>query len=405
MISILDFPNGLGNTMRIKLMGKAFIHIGYSVSLVMPYAPGTVGKSINNLSAGNYDGIEYIYCNGTPNPPKNILQLFYLKTFGLLKVLWELIKIYRKEKIDFIYLYGTHGTIFYEDFTYILFSKLINARILLDVNDSIKEGKACRGNSNLGKYILRIIKSFLIKMKGDFTFKNADYIIFVTHYLFEELLQKNLNAKMLHLPLLIDSEMSNATFMKQDTNKKIICYAGFLKEYEGIDFLLEVLNYLKGEKISFICNIYGATQTNTYLVNKYNDMLNKMGLEDYVFIRESVAHNQIQDILQKSDVLVIPRRTSEITLGGFSQKYGDYLLSGVPVVSTRVGEISTILEDKLNVFFTQEGEIDQFADAINYVFENCEEARRIGLNGRQFAINNFDYKIVSKKIDEFIEMN
>lgn len=405
IVTCIDFPNGLGNTMRIKLMGKAFINIGHSVSLVMPYAPGTVSKGINNLATGKYDGIEFTYCNGTAEPPKKILQLFYLKTFGLLKVLRELIKIHRRDKIDFIYLYGTHGTIFYEDLAYVLLSKIIKAKIIIDVNDSMKEGKAYCGNSNFGKYLLRIIKSLLIKVKGNFTLKNADYIFFVTNYLYEELSQKKLKAKMLHIPLLVDASLVNAFSPKNKSERHVICYAGFLKEYEGIDFLLEVLNYLKEKNINFVCYIYGATQTNTFLANKYNYMIKEMDLEKFVFIRESVAHDQVQSILQKSDVLVIPRKTSEITLGGFSQKYGDYLLSGIPVVSTKVGEITTLLEDKHDILFTEEGKTKQFADAINYVFQNSEEAKLIGLKGRQFAINNFDYKIVSKKINEFIEMN
>ena len=401
-LSNLDFPNGLGNTMRIKLMSKAFIHVGYDVSLFMAYAPGTVSWGLNYMAEGNCEGIEYKYCNGSPDPPKNYFSRFSLKTIGFLRVLREVWKIHNTSNVKYIYLYGTHGTIFYEDISYWVLSRIIRAKIIVDVNDAVQLANP----KNLGpghvQYYLRALKYLLIRIKGDFIIRRADFLFYVSGYLRQSIYKKvKCGTKLLFVPMLIDAKYAPKQFLRK-TRNNTIGYAGFFKDYEGLDFLLDALKILHSSEPCFTCWLYGATQSNTMMVNLLNTMIEKSGLGEHVFIKDSVPHDRLFQVLALCDVLVVPRRSSVITLSGFAQKFGDYLLSGVPVVSTAVGEVVHLLENGKHIIFTPEGDPKAFAAAIEDLLYNEEKAHRIGMNGQMFARDNFDYRVVAREIENLL---
>jgi glycosyltransferase involved in cell wall biosynthesis len=44
----------------------------------------------------------------------------------------------------------------------------------------------------------------------------------------------------------------------------------------------------------------------------------------------------------------------------------------------------------------------EFADKMNYVVKNREEAENIGRNGKEFAFKNFKYELFGKRITDFL---
>ena len=153
----------------------------------------------------------------------------------------------------------------------------------------------------------------------------------------------------------------------------------------------------------FVCYLYGATSDNVYQVEYLREMIERLGLQERVFIRASVLQDKLFQTLVDADVLVVPRRLSVVTRAGFSQKFGDYLLSGVPVVSTEVGEIVNFLQSGREILFTPEGDAKAFAEAIYYLFSHPEKARQIGMNGRKFAIEHFDYRALGKRLENLLD--
>lgn len=405
ILSVLDFPNGMGNTMRIKMMGRALASIGYAVSLLMAYAPGTVSKNLNHQAEGAFEGIEFKYCNGTPDPPKSHLALLYLKTFGFLRVLLEIWRMSRQDRVRFLYLYGVHGTVFYEDLSYCLLAKLSGIRIIVDVNDAFQEAVPLRIETNPQRYLWRRLKYVFVRLKGDFTITQADYILYVSEFLKAHVVAKakRSTARMLYVPMLIDAEAVAGVNRMAAANQKVIGYAGFFKGYEGLDFLFEALVALLQFTTDFVCYLYGATQSSVDMVNRLRRMIDDMGLQQHVVIKDSVPHAQLFQVLVNCDVLVLPRRASVTSQAGFSQKIGDYLLSGVPTVSTAVGEAVAVLENGKHLIFTPEGDADAFAAAIHDLFCNEEKYKKIGLNGQKFVIENFDFRVVAQQIEALLE--
>jgi glycosyltransferase involved in cell wall biosynthesis len=63
---------------------------------------------------------------------------------------------------------------------------------------------------------------------------------------------------------------------------------------------------------------------------------------------------------------------------------------GKPVVSTRVGGVSDLIQDGYNGFLVSSGDYEALADRVNYLLQNPETARRLGGNAR---IRALDYGI------------
>ncbi len=404
-ISVLDFPNGLGNTMRIKMLGKAFHNIGYNVKLLIPYAQGLVSKGLNKLSEGDYDGISFKFCNGSPEPLKGVLSLLYYNIVGPLLVIKEIVRLNRNTKIKYLYLYAIHGTTIYDDILYFLLAKWIKARIIIDVNDTLQRSLAERTDLSLKRFIFRRVKGFFIKIKGSFIISHCNYIFYVSPYLKNQIEKiKKPSIRMLFVPILIDSKMIQGLKRDEQNERKVITYIGNFREYEGLDFLLESIKELVLLYPNFNCYLYGETLKNKYQAQNLKRTINELTLQEQVFVKKSVPHDKLFKILINSDVLVVPRKSSVVTLSGFSQKFGDYLLSGVPVVSTRVGEITNLLQDEEHIFFVDEGNPEEFAQAIYKVLKEKKLAQKVGRKGQKYAVENFDYKVIGARIKNFLEL-
>ncbi|MDD4757120.1 MAG: glycosyltransferase, partial [Prolixibacteraceae bacterium] len=81
----------------------------------------------------------------------------------------------------------------------------------------------------------------------------------------------------------------------------------------------------------------------------------------------------------------------------FPTKIGEYLISGRPVITTRVGVTGKILEDKINVVFS-EFNISDISKKMEFIINNPEPATEIGARGRDFALKNFDYLVHARRM-------
>ncbi len=82
---------------------------------------------------------------------------------------------------------------------------------------------------------------------------------------------------------------------------------------------------------------------------------------------------------------------------GFSTKLGEYLATGRPVVSTKVGEIEKYLIDRKNAFLC-EPNIISVAEAICCIIEDYDSALKIGQEGKRCALEFFNNKTETAKI-------
>jgi len=99
--------------------------------------------------------------------------------------------------------------------------------------------------------------------------------------------------------------------------------------------------------------------------------------------------------------LLIPLFNDIRSSARFPTKIGEYLLSGRPVITNNVGEISEYLVDNFSALICEPDDPKAYAEKIIDVIENPSSAAVIGSNGKQVAVESFNYRNYGEKLFRF----
>ena len=129
----------------------------------------------------------------------------------------------------------------------------------------------------------------------------------------------------------------------------------------------------------------------------------KYHIEGLVHYHGILAHDSIITEMSNMDILILPRPENLQTKYGFSTKLAEYLTSGTPVLVTNVSDNGLHIRDGVNGFIINKVDSAEFYDKLKTVYKNYDVcASNIGKNGFITARNNFDYRLYSKTIADFL---
>lgn len=188
---------------------------------------------------------------------------------------------------------------------------------------------------------------------------------------------------------------------KQET-EPYICYCGTVSNFkDGVDTLLESFGMIVKEFPNIKLYILGASPYEKD--NKKNsDIIKKYDIKDHIYMPGAISGDKMPQFLKNAEIVVLPRPDNIQTKYGFPTKLGEYLMTGNPVVVTRVGELDDFLVDKKSCLFAEPGNASDFAEKMKWVLQHPDEARKIGKEGKKVAEASFNYKIEGGKIANII---
>lgn len=128
------------------------------------------------------------------------------------------------------------------------------------------------------------------------------------------------------------------------------------------------------------------------------ELVHNLGLDDVVIFTGVVPAEQMPQLLKNARCLALARPDSLQARCGFPTKLGEYLLTGNPVVVTKVGDISLFLEHGKSAMLAEQHDPDDFAKQLLWVLDHPQEAALIGVEGMKVAMQNFNYKTETEKI-------
>jgi glycosyltransferase involved in cell wall biosynthesis len=207
--------------------------------------------------------------------------------------------------------------------------------------------------------------------------------------------------KLLHLPMTVDLERFNQIAPAPiEFQKPYIAFVGVMNDAkDGVSNLIRAFNSIKNQFVEHKVYLVGARNYDTPI---HLELIKSLGLEDRVFWMKEYSRDVIPSIIGNADLLALPRPDSKQAQGGFPTKLGEYLATGKPVCATTVGELPDYLTDNESVFFAQPGSVESFAEAMRRALYDPENAKRVGLNGKQVAQEEFNKDIQAKKLYQFL---
>lgn len=131
-------------------------------------------------------------------------------------------------------------------------------------------------------------------------------------------------------------------------------------------------------------------------------LIKKLGIEDKIVFKGLIPSSEMPQVLKDAEVLALARPNNLQAKFGFPTKLGEYLLSGNPVVITKVGDIPLFLKDGESALIAEPDNLQSFADKLCWAIEHQIEAKEIGKRGKLVAEESFNSFIEAKKIINII---
>ena len=375
------YPNGYALTKRFHLYAKGLVNNGHYSKIIIPQPIKGNEKLLNISTSGIFDDVPFEYtCNDTRRG-KSFLMRRYQDFIGTYKV--GLICI--KERPDIV-ITSSFSLCFY---LYLKFISIITSfKFIREKNevDYMNEDFISHSKKIRIKYLYSVFNGFVVinnqllnYMKFDLKIRK---IYIVVPILVEDFKRKK------KLPI-----------------QKTIVYTGtYLERKDGILTILNAFAEIKHKYPDYKLLLTGSPQRSKDYVEIMNTIAFKE-LESQVNFTGYLSENALRDVLMSANMLILAKPENRQNYYNFPTKVGEYLMSGRPVIATKVGVIGEILEDKKNVIFS-EYEIHNIAEKMEFVIQNPEMVDKIGSSGREFALENFDYlKHTKKMVDYFQSLN
>ncbi len=384
-----SFPIGLASTNRIHCYAKGFIEHGSKVK-VLCIKPTERGNNVVNKEVnGIYDNIPFIYTGKETIYSSLFIKRRIQNIAGLVGVLRIISKENQVHKIDALIIYLNAPFI---EFILFLFSRILKITLLKEESEHPEIYFPMKGFFN------NSFRRCYIK----YNYCLYDGLLLMTHHLMQYFsLNKRIGARLLHVPMTVDSKRFEIKPNSTNT-ESYIAYCGILNDNkDGVNILISAFSQISGEfdhlKLFLIGNAESESKLKVYL-----ELTIKEQIIDKVVFKGNVSREEIPELLGNAKLLVLPRPYSRQSEYGFPTKLGEYLATGIPVVATKVGEIPLYLNDGIEAYLAEPGSIDSLTFKMKEALSDYEHALDVGRKGKDVVLRYFNYQIQSTSILDFI---
>ncbi len=213
-------------------------------------------------------------------------------------------------------------------------------------------------------------------------------------------LYKPFNKKIIRVPILVETFTGEEE--KIETDSFAIGYSGEINQSkEGFFTFLNVFAKLC-QSYNIKLHIWGGWGNKTNL-KKVNHIIEVLNLKDAIFFHPFLNQKDLQKEITKVQLLVLPRPDNLQTRFGFSNKLGEYLMSGAPVLITEVGDNGLYIKDGRNGFVVKKSSEELLYNKMVHILEKSNaDLNKVGGEGKITAINNFDCMVYVRSLSDFL---
>ena len=385
-----SFPYGMAATSRIICYAKALIDGGMECEVIICRPTEIPENSPQNLiPKGEFEGIPFFYPGG------NTIR----STYKPLRPFIDSLSIRRTEKylssrlkkgdVVFLFMGGKVELM-------LRFMNVAKKKEAFCVRDLCELPYVTGGENERS---IRLRKETLERQ-----FPKLDGIISISDGLFNlARCYAQPSCHHLKVPIMVDYQCYEKLERGVVVSQPYIFHAGTLSQQkDGIIGMIEAFGLAKQRlslPVKFILTGKIEDSSNPEALKR---IIKEYNLESDVEFIGYVYHNQIPDYLSKASLVISNRPRSRQDFYGFSTKMGEYLSSGVPVITTKWGEVANWLRDGDSAYIVEPEDTEALADAIVKVFTNPEQAERIGMEGRELSRKSFDYRSWSRPLVDFM---
>ena len=393
LINQYSYPPGKSNWRRHFDLFKNFSKESYNIDIICGSFVHDRKEKILNKGEKyrliNSEGIKYHVLSGISYKSK-IVRMFSMIQF-FFKVLFFSKKL--KDKPDIVYASSPHP---FNGLAGMYLARKYKCPFILEIRDLWPETWVAMG-ATTKKSVLYKVFAYIEKV----LYKNADKIVTLTankdYYTSVGVDEKKVEIVSNGVDLAkYDSLLREESPIKFPENKFNILYTGAHGTANCLEFILEVAKLMENDEIIF--NFIGEGEKKEELIKKVEDYKLKN-----VRFYSPINKNSIPSTLKNGDAMILPVRDEPLYKYGISpNKMYEYFASAKPIIFS--GNVANDMVKEANAGISVEAEnIKKIKEAVLSLYNMSNEEREIlGKNGRKYVEENYNTKVLSKKIEKII---
>lgn len=371
------FPYGTATANRIRMIGKAFIAGGYTFNVLINTV---INNKLNIKTFGNIDNINYYYLNKTTNFKKNKFALFILLAKGYLNLFVKISKM--KPKSDIVYIYSQGGLL--NPIT-LLYCKLFKIKTIQEINEWYH------------RQLKRPLSVFIMEK---IALKYSQGAIVISSVINN--IVKNINPKIKTIIIPVIEDPDNFTFdnKKQADNR----YCFWMGQVDG--FIHDIEFIIKGLSISynngFDYDFYiSGPYTNETKKRIFDFCVKNNYPQNKVYLLGFINDTELRYYCKNAHFYVVPLWDDSRSNARFPTKIASFLFCGKPVLTSKIGDVGSILVNNETALFYESNNYHDLASKIE-LLNNNELYNKLCVQSLFFAKKNLGYNVYSDKLFNFV---
>ena len=364
------FPIGMATIQRQLLISKGFVLQGNDCLVLSQFSILEKDKKIKRR--GEIEGVNYLCSSPFPYRPKNFILRSINKILGFCLQTFYIIKNKKNKTKNILF---TVRTSFFNTVYYRILSLLFGYTYIGDINEALGSKKGASLNHRLfDKY-------------GKFLY---DGVLLISDSLMSNY---NINTPKIKIPVICDVS-------KLDEINKItlegfnLLYCASAAYIETLQFVIEVFEKTEGE-LNLILVISGSKNQ----MKTVKQMIKKSQKRDRIKLKSQIDYNKLIGLYKGADLLMIPLPEIEQHKSRFPHKIAEYTACKTPFISNKWGEVINYFDNE-NSFIVDNYSVNEYVSKIQSIM-NIEN-KHIAEKSYEISKKNFDYKVLSNQINEFL---
>lgn len=266
-----------------------------------------------------------------------------------------------------VYLVGI-WKVFRSDFIYIYYPTNYHFLAFFALIFKKKYGLNVRGEKGIESRISK------------FLYKNAEVVFTVSHS-FTEIVNNSKGKGITQRPgISFNYDDIVKTTIKKNKSHYNILYLGRLDIEKGLIELLNAVKILIEKEIdNFKLTIVG----DGYHQDQINNLSFELGIDEYINFAGPITNiEKLKQEYKKSDIFILPTYHE-----GFPRTLYEAMIFGVPIITTFVGGIPSLMKDGVNCIRIEPKSVDSIVDKLQFVINNYEICNEI-LPNAEILIRN-----------------
>lgn len=187
--------------------------------------------------------------------------------------------------------------------------------------------------------------------------------------------------------LINDREVLNLT-----SNDKVMLFFGIIREYKGLDMLLDAFEIVADKVEGLKLLIAGSTATAEIMEGYVEKILSLKHSDQINYKFQFIPINEVPMYFNAADVVLLPYKA--IDHSGIVHLAYSF---GKPVIVTRVGDFEEVIEHNKSGFILDTNTVDDLAKWIEIAFSDINKLKKMGNYCLALSKSKYSWRDVVKK--------